>query len=207
VSDRGLGVLLFLPVPVVLFLFTQAPLGIVVSLALGVALMVTHRLYARPFALARAERRCLWCGRAATAGPLLAIAEPPGPTRWRTCGEPHADRVRRFLGWASSHRRLLQVGILGSLAALLLLAVLAALGRSGPLRHADAVTLFRLGIGATVLPLSLLGPSASPAPEPLRPPFPVHIQALIGTAAVVWLFRIVGVIWIALALYALAGRA
>ena len=63
-----------------------------------------------------------------------------------------------------------------------------------------------VGIGATVLPLSLLGPYAPPAPEPLRPPFPVHIQALIGTAAVVWLFRIVGVTWVALALYALAGR-
>jgi hypothetical protein len=206
VSDRGLGVLLFLPVPVVLLLFTRAPLGVAASLVLGVVLMATHRLYARPFALARAERRCLWCGAAPAEGPVLAIEEPPGPTRWRTCGEPHADRLRRFLGWASGHRRLVQAGILGSLAAFLLLAVAAAVGRSGPLGHADAVTLFRLGIGATVLPLSLLGPVASPAAEPLRPPFPVHIQALIGTAAVVWLFRIVGVLWVALAIRTLAAH-
>ena len=27
-------------------------------------------------------------------------------------------------------------------------------------------------------------------------PFPVHIQALIGTAVMLWLFRIVGVVWL-----------
>jgi hypothetical protein len=32
VSDRLIGVLLFLPVPIVLFLFTRAPLGIAWSL-------------------------------------------------------------------------------------------------------------------------------------------------------------------------------
>jgi len=53
--DRLLGILLFLPVPVVLVLFTRAPLGVGISLALGVGLMLTHRLYARPFALARAD--------------------------------------------------------------------------------------------------------------------------------------------------------
>ena len=60
--DRLLGVLLFLPVPVVLLLFTRMPLGVGESLALGVAITITHRFYARPFARSRADRRCLWCG-------------------------------------------------------------------------------------------------------------------------------------------------
>ena len=34
----------------------------------------------------------------------------------------------------------------------------------------------------------------------MRPPFPVHIQALIGTWAVSWLFRVVGVAWLILAI-------
>jgi hypothetical protein len=205
-SDRLSGVLLFLPVPVVLFLLTQAPLGVAVSLALGVMVMVSHRLYARPVALARAGRRCLWCGGAAGGGPELVIDEPMGTTRWRACGAPHADRVRRVLGWAAARRLLLQAGILGSLVVFLLLALLAWRGRAGPVQHADAVNLFRLGIAATVLPLSLLGPRAAPGAEPLRAPFPVHIQALIGTAAVTWLFRIVGLGWLALAARHFAGR-
>src|SRR5215212_2104451 len=95
--DRLLGLLLFLPVPAVLFLMTQAPLGPAVSLGLALAIMLTHRLYARPFALARADRRCLWCGRAVAGGPELAVEEPPGVTRWRACGEDHARRARGFL--------------------------------------------------------------------------------------------------------------
>jgi hypothetical protein len=200
-GDRLAGLALFLPVPLVLFLFTRAPLGIGRSLALGVALVVSHRAYARPFALARAARRCLWCGGAATGGPAVDVEEPLGPTRWAACTASHADRVRRFLGWAAAHRRFLQVGILGGLALFLAAAALAAAGRSGPVRYADAVNGFRLAVAATVLPLGLLALRRPAPPETIpRVPFPVHIQALIGTWAVGWLFRVVGLVWLALAL-------
>jgi hypothetical protein len=207
VTDRTAGVLLFLPVPIVLFLFTQAPLGIAWSLAAGVALMLTHRVYARPFALARSARRCLWCGCAAGEGPVLDIEEPLGRTRWRACTERHADRARRLLAWADAHRRPLQIGILGTLAAFLAAAAVIASGHAGPLRYADAVNAFRLGIAATVLPLGLLAVRGSAGEGPLRAPFPVHIQALIGTWAVSWLFRIVGLVWLLLAVAYFAGRA
>ena len=200
-SDRLIGVLLFLPVPIVLFLFTRAPLGIAWSLALGVALMLSHRLYARPFALARASRRCLWCGRAAPEGPALDVEEPLGQTRWRACGEAHVVRARRFLEWAGAHRRFLLLGILGTLAVFLLAAAAMAAGRADARRYPDAVNGFRLAIALTVLPLGLLATrGAAAADAPLRPPFPVHIQALIGTWAVSWLFRLVGVAWLILAI-------
>ena len=37
-------------------------------------------------------------------------------------------------------------------------------------------------------------------------PFPVHIQALLGTAWVVWLFRVVGLWWLGAALLYLSGN-
>jgi hypothetical protein len=199
VRDRLLGLLLFLPVPLVLFLFTQAPLGVGASLAAGVLLMVSHRLYARPFALARADHRCLWCGRGVASGPELLVEEPLGVTRWRACGEPHAGRARSFLDWAGAHRVFLRAGILGSLALFLVLAALAAAGRARGVRYADAVGVFRLGVAATVLPLSVLAVRARAVSDRVRTPFPVHIQALIGTTAVLWLFRVIGVAWLALA--------
>jgi hypothetical protein len=200
VSDRLLGLVLFLPVPVVLFLFTRAPLGIAWSLALGVALMLSHRAYARPFALSRAERRCLWCGRAAADGPAFAVEEPLGLTRWRACGDAHGARARRFLEWAGAHRRFLLIGILGTLAAFLVAAASMAAGLADTRRYPDAVNAFRLAIALTVLPLGLLATRGTAAADtPLRPPFPVHIQALIGTWAVSWLFRLVGVAWLILA--------
>ena len=207
VSQRLAGILLFLPVPVVLALFTRQPLGPWASLGLGVALMVTHRAYARPFALARASRRCLWCGGAAGTGPSLALREPLGSTTWRACGEGHHLLAVRTLGWAARHRRFLMVGIPGSLLIFLAAAIAIALDRANGLEMADAVAFFRLGVAVTVLPLGWLAPSRGPAEMPDRPlPFPVHAQALVGTLVVVWLFRLVGLWWLVAAIVHVVRR-
>src|SRR5262245_49096164 len=152
-SDRTAGGLLFLPVPVVFLLFTQQPFGLAASLGAGVVLMVTHRLYARPFALARAQRRCLWCGGAAAGGPTLEVAEPLGTTAWRACGPAHGNALARVLSWAELHARGLRFGILGTLGLFLIGALLAGAGRLGRATVGDAVGFFRLGIAASVLPL------------------------------------------------------
>jgi hypothetical protein len=205
--DRLFGLLLFLPVPIVLWLFTRAPLGVAASLALGTVLMVTHRLYARPFALTRAPRRCLWCGGGAADGPSLVIEEPLGVTTWRACGAAHAALVGRVLAWARRHATFLRAGILGTLGLFLPLALLAGTERLGPLRREDAVAFFRLGIALTVLPLGLLSTRPGPVePGPERPPFPVHIQALVGTRAVLWLFRLIGSVWLVQALVHVVRR-
>jgi hypothetical protein len=201
VSDRLAGLLLFLPVPLVLFLFTRLPLGLAGSLGLGTALMVTHRLYARPFSLARAPRRCLWCGGPAGDGPSLAVDEPLGRTTWRACRPEHGTRLGRVLAWAEDHAVWLRVGILGTLLAFLPGAILAGTGRLGAATTADAVGFFRLGIAMTVLPLGFFAAAREAAPrERSKPPFPLHIQALIGTWSVLWLFRLIGLAWLTLAL-------
>lgn len=206
-GDRAAGLLLFLPVPAVLWLFTRQPLGAWASLGLGIVLMLTHRLYARPFALGRAARRCLWCGGASGEGTTLVLEEPLGRTSWRACGGEHARSLARTLGWAARHSRFLAVGILGTLALFLVLAVVAATGRLPGLRPADAVAVFRLGVALTVLPLGWKAPvSGSPDGSTGRLPFPVHIQALVGTIAVLWLFRVVGLWWLVAALLHVARR-
>lgn len=206
-SDRLAGVLLFLPVPVVLWLFTRQPLGPWASLGLGVLLVLTHRLYARPFALSRAGRRCLWCGGPAGEGPAIDADEPLGRTSWRACGAAHASALARTLGWAAERSRLLALGILGTLALFLCLSVAAALGRTARLRAEDAVAVFRLGVALTVLPFGWLAPLTGPASGPKdRLPFPLHIQALLGTLWVVWLFRLVGLWWLVAALLHFSRR-
>jgi len=216
VSDRLAGVLLFLPVPLVLWLFTRQPLGPWASLGTGVLLVLTHRLYARPFALSRAGRRCLWCGGRAGEGPCVFVDEPLGRTSWRACGAEHASALLRTLGWAAGHSRLLALGILGTLALFLSGAVAAALGRPAWLEPADPVALFRLGVALTVLPFGWLAPGSQtsaafgPGPDESLParrlPFPVHIQALLGTLWVVWLFRLVGLWWLVASLVHLSRR-
>jgi hypothetical protein len=232
-STRIAGILLFLPVPAVLLLFTRMPFGVVPSLAAGLALMITHPLYARPWALIHASRRCLWCGGAAargidaSAGTALAVTDPRGAVNWCACGDEHRASLVAMLRFAARHGALLRVGILGTVTVSLVAAVLADRGRLGPFRVSDASALFRLGVGLTVLPLGWLGPrlgerngtapalvgpanlhrggtgSADPsrgetAPvDGLSAPFPLHLGALIGVNAVLWLFRLVGLIWLA----------
>jgi hypothetical protein len=207
VPDRLLGILLFLPVPVVLGLFTRAPLGVGASIGVGVLLMATHRLYARPFALSRADRRCLWCGGATSDGPRVPLEEPSGPTTWRACGKAHLDSLTRVFGTAFRWRWFLRIGILGSLVLFLGGALPAAFGRLGPLTFVDSSAVFRLGVALAVLPFgwlaAVLGPGTAGT---IRVPFPVHIQALVGTAVMLWLFRIVGIVWVVQVVLHAAGR-
>lgn len=197
VRDTAAGVLLFLPVPLVLWLFTAAPLGPAASVLLGATIMGTHRFYARPFALARAGRRCLMCGGKAEDGPSIEIAEPLGATSWRACSAQHAHALARVFAFAHAFRLPLKVGILGGLALFLPGALLAAGGRLGAFGHADAAALFKLMVGAAVAPFGWLALAfRAETDAPARVPFPVHIQALIGTRSVLWLFRIVGLVWL-----------
>jgi hypothetical protein len=207
VGDRTAGLLLFLPVPLVLWLFTRMPLGAAPSLILGVLLVATHRPYARPFALSRAGCRCLWCGGSAADGLVLTAREPLGVTDWRACGPPHHDAIARVLGFTARHARVLKIGILGSLGVFLAATFAAAAGWLGAVTPDDAVAVLRLGIAATVLPLGWLGERLGrPGREPPPVPFPLHIQALIGTRAVLWLFRLVGLAWLFLGAHHVASR-
>jgi hypothetical protein len=204
VRDRLAGLLLFLPVPVVLWLFTRPPFGVLASLALGTVLMVTHRLYARPFARRRSARLCLWCAGPAE-GPEIVVDEPTGPAVWRACGPEHAGALGRVLAWADRHALMLRVGILGTLAVFLPAAFLAGAGRLGPVSTDDTIAFFRLGVAVTVLPLGWLSGRSGPPLERLRAPFPLHIQSLVGTWAVLWLFRLVGLVWLVLGAWHVLG--
>ena len=216
-----MGAVLFLPVPLVLWLFTRAPLGVAVSIVAGLAVMVLHRVAARPAALARASRRCLWCGGAARPGRPVVVADPAGTVAWQACSESHRARLAATLGWVAERRRFVAAGIGGAIVTFLPLAWLADAHKLGPLGYDDAVAWFKALVAVTVLPIGWMAPrdrlagtarrqaarggAADPRHE-LRLPFPAHIQALVGTVAVIWLFRIVGAVWLGQALLHLAGR-
>jgi hypothetical protein len=201
VPTRVIGVLLFLHVPLVLFLFTRAPLGILPSLGIGIVLMLTHRVYARPWALARAHRRCLWCGAdiaATLSAAELVLEDPLGRASWCACREAHARPVRAVLAWAAARSRFLTFGILGTLGVFLAWAAGSQLLAPSRLEHDDAVAFFRLGIAACVLPLGWLSArSDATSGEAPRSPFPLHVPALVGLRTVLWLFRLVGMLWLA----------
>jgi hypothetical protein len=213
VPDRITGLFLFLPVPLVLSLLTRFPLGPLWSPLLAIALVATHRIYARPFALARSGRRCLWCGGQVTAGGgMQSVGEPGAVTTWATCRPQHARRLAWFLGWLQRHKWFVRIGILGNLLLYLALSLPIWIAVSTPWTSLDIAAAFQAGIAITVLPVGWLAgaapgdrqaPSSTAVPQV---PFPVHVQALVGTMTVVWLFRVVGLIWLALAVGHFAGN-
>ena len=195
--ERVAGLLVFLPIPFVLYLYTNNPGGVTLSMGVGLVLMVTHVFYARPFARWRASRRCLWSGARIDEGVPVTVRDPLGAIDWHARDQRAADRLERTFGWAQRNSNFLRIGVLGTLITFLIAHPFAATDKLQPIQGQDTISFFRLGIALTVLPLGWLGPRSRRSEErPLRFPSPLHIQALIGTGTMVWLLRIVGAVWL-----------
>jgi hypothetical protein len=206
------GILLFLFIPLVLFLFVGHPEPVGWSLAAGVALMLGHRFLARPYMRWALPAQCLWCNRRLApedASARLELATGGGVLAARCC-PAHREPAARFFRWVDRWRWPLRLGIFVPLLWLLGALAATALGRIVAL---PAVTsLFRLVVGLTVNVAALgplLGPqdAASPAPsQPIAVAFPVHNFFLLGVRALLWVFRLIGVWWIVLGVRYFLGR-
>jgi len=198
------GVLLFLFVPLVLFLLLRQPAGPGLSVAIGLAIMFGHRFAAAPWMATFAEVRCLWCGRVGAGQPLPVVA---GGREWRmtACSGHHATLVQRFLRFVFRFRVAIGLGIFLPLAWLVAASLAAAIGRPLLAREVNA-SIFRVAVAGTVVAASILpflparagrSAGASPPGEPCRCPFPLHNLFLLGVRNTLWIFRIVGAWWLA----------
>lgn len=187
------GIVLFAFIPLVLFLFLRQPLGPGWSVAVGVAIMVGHRLVAAPWMAKFADVRCFWCGRVGVSQAFPVIA---GGRTWamHACSEGHAGLVAHFLQFAQRFRAAVAAGIFLPLAWLLVASLATAAGRP-LLPHAVTALLFRVVVAVTVVSAAtvpFVGAGWKPAPPPLRCPFPIHNLFLLGIGNTLWIFRIVG---------------
>lgn len=192
---QATGVALFAFIPVVLFLFVRHPEPIAASLVSGVALMLSHRLLARPYMERARGRKCIWCNRVLAAEAARSgIAVVAGGEQIGFVACPGHDRpAARFFAWADRLRLPLRLGI-----GVPLVALLAALGwaAGGDGRWlARATELFRLAVGLTVN-LAALGPTLGALTGTPRAAFPLHNFTLLGVRNILWIFRLVGIWWI-----------
>lgn len=188
------GVLLFLFIPLVLYLFVVHPEPLGASLILGVVLMLGHRFLARPYMAKARGAKCLWCNRALGEGEgaALELATAGGAVEARCCPR-HGEPAARFFAFLHAARWPLRLGIFVPLLLLLFTLAAAAWGRPMPL--APVTDLFRLVIGLTVSLAAWAWPLATPR-RPARVPFPAHNFFLLGIRALLWIFRLVGAWWI-----------
>jgi hypothetical protein len=197
----ALGVLLFLFIPLVLFLFVRRPVPVWLSLLAGVVLMIGHRRLALPYMRWALPWKCVWCNRvlppADSAGlaagtDLLELEAGPHILSARCC-VAHRDPAARFFSFLQAWRWPLRLGIFVPLLVLLLALALTAAGRMVRL---DAATgFFQLVVGITVNTAALGYLFVRPQ-APLAVPFPVHNFFLLGVRLLLWIFRLVGIWWI-----------
>jgi len=205
------GLALFLFIPLVLFLFVAHPAPVGLSLGAGVALMLGHRLLARPYMRRALAAKCLWCNRMlappamAAPGESLEIRAGGEVSTARFCAGHRAPTVR-FLTFLEAWAWPIRAGIFLPLLLLLETLTAAALGRAVPL--ATATDLFRSIVGVTVnvAAWGYLARGTGEDERSVRVPFPLHNFTLLGIRALLWIFRLVGIWWIVLALLHLLGR-
>jgi hypothetical protein len=192
---QAAGVLLFLFIPLVLFLFVRHPEPVGLSLAAGIVLMLGHRFLARPYMERALPWKCVWCNRILPPGEGDVVELRAGGRQIRArCCAGHREPAARFFSFLAAWRWLLRAGIFVPLLLLLAALTAAALGREALLPAATA--LFRLVIGITVN-LAAFGYLAMPTGQaPAAVPFPVHNFFLLGVRGLLWIFRLIGLWWI-----------
>lgn len=190
-----LGALLFLFIPLVLFLYVRHPEPVGLSLGAGVILMVGHRRLARPYMQRALPWKCIWCNRVLPEGEGEVLELRAGAeTLPARCCAGHREPAARCFTFLHAWRWPLRLGIFVPLLVLLVALAAAALGRE--IVPLPAVTaFFQLAIGITVN-LAALGSLFVRERAPLEVPFPVHNFFLLGVRTLLWIFRLLGIWWI-----------
>ena len=199
------GALLFLPIPVVLVLYLRRPLGLGPSIVLGVAIMFGHRFVARPFMDRWISRRCFWCGCLFEGAGVEAPFRSRNETiPARTCCTGHADDLNGFARAVSRGRHGLKALIVLPVFIYLGIALLT-LAHASPIAIDGAVWLFKVPVAAAVVGLSFLWPLGRRVALPPAIDFPPHNLALLGVRNMLWIFRVVGLFWLAQAVWGAAS--
>lgn len=190
---QALGVLLFLFIPLVLFLFVRHPEPVGASLAAGVLLMLGHRFLARPYMRRALPVKCVWCNRVLGEQAAALDLRSGGDVLRARCCPAHRPPAARFFSFLYAWRWPLRLGIFVPL--LFLLAALAASAAGQPAPVPFATAWFKLVIGVTVN-VAALGYLFARESSPLTVPFPAHNFFLLGVRNLLWIFRLVGLWWI-----------
>jgi hypothetical protein len=183
------GVLLFLFIPLVLFLFVRHPEPVGGSLLAGIVLMIGHRFLARPYMERVLPVKCLWCNRVPPLDPTALELRSRGRTLAARCCPRHREPAAKFFSFLHAWRWPLRLGIFAPLLFLLTALAASAAGQPAPVELATAW--FKLVVGFTVN-VAAFGYLFAREHAPIEVPFPAHNFFLLGVRNLLWVFRLVG---------------
>lgn len=199
---RLMGIALFAFIPLVLVLYLRRPFGLGPSIGLGLAIMIAHRFVARPFMDRWVDRRCFWCGRDLDGASVDApFRSNNAVVPARACSEAHAANLTAFARTVARGRTVLRALIVLPVLIYLVNAALT-VAELPAIPLDDAVWLFKLPIAAAVVTLSFAWPLGRTMTNDPAIGFPPHNLFLLGVVNTLWIFRIVGLLWLAQGVWA-----
>lgn len=194
------GILLFVFIPLVLFLFLKHPYGVLISFGIAIVIMIAHRFVAIPFMNRHKNVRCLWCGKTSQ----MRVKQTVGSIEFEFCQQNCITKAKRFFDFCSRYAPLLRAGIFIPLGWYVITMTLAALN----LIHFPEDWnhfIFQFFIAITVVSISFLYRIGKETDTPTFP-FPIHNLFLLGIQNTLIVFRLVGIWWIVVSLIFLFRR-
>lgn len=193
---RATGVLLFLCIPLVLVLYLRMPLGLPGSILPGIAIMLAHRRIARPFMDRHLAQRCFWCGCDLHAPGVPAPFRSGKETiEARTCSAGHAGRLTSFAKMVAAGR-LVMFALIVLPVGIYLVNALLAIGGWGFMSLDAARLAFKIPVALAVVTASFAWPLGSKLEREPAIDLPAHNLSLLGVRWTLWVFRIVGMLWL-----------
>ena len=197
------GVLLFLFIPLVLFLFLRFPWGILPSFTAALVVMFSHRFAAIPFMNRFRSHRCLWCGRTGRERTVIPVRAGK-LAAFQFCTDRCGSNALRFFDFCMTYKNLLRPGIFLPLAWYVATMLMSGVGiLDFPVEWNRFI--FQFGIACSVVSVSFLYGKGKETDQPSFA-FPIHNLFLLGIRNTLVIFRYVGIWWIAASLYFLYGR-
>lgn len=201
------GLLLFLCIPLVLYLLLCEPVQPLAALLVGLAIMFAHRFVARPFMVANLDKRCIWSGAEVAPGCGYKVTSGGETYTFNSYSDGARDQAARFFTFAQKFAWPLRIAILGPLAFYVVVELLRLSGHE-VVSHATAAMVFRGIIGLTTLTTFVAYRFVEPIPHmkgPVAFPFPVHNVSLLGIRFTLWIFAAVGAWWVVQTIRALVA--
>ena len=193
---RLLGLLLFLPLPVGLYLMIAQPVHPLGALIAGVVLLVCHGFVAAPFIEAHLLDRCIWSGREIAPGCAYKVTSSGSTRAFNSYNDVFRERASRLFTLFHKLFWPLRVAVLAPVAFFVVMELLRHVGQ--PVTSASTNLGVLLGGAGLVLILIAVGQRfVEPIPHnkgPVRFPLPASTVALLG---VFWtlVLGVVAAVW------------
>lgn len=193
------GFVLFLFIPLVLWLLLAQPFHALGAVLAGVALMVLHRFVAIPHMVKNLDYRCLWSGQEVAPGCRYRVVSSGVERSFNFYVDGMRDSAAKFLTYAQKFAIPLRVAILGTLAYYVVAELLRLAGVGAMPSHETNSMVFRGIIGLTTLTTFIAYRFVEGIPHmkgPVKFPFPIHNLFLLGIFWTLLIFGAVGAWWV-----------